>query len=196
MHRRTRRGHLGKTKAGDAATYEKQNESACAAAPVLSEAPGAFLHFHPLFPLRPVLHLAPSSPSSPFGPSNRYCPSLRSLGYIPPHSPATLLLLTLVNPLPPSRPPSSARLRRFCRLQPLSLAIAMAVYFFLRFNTFLNERKNKYLHLDWIKVPPSIGFTDFTGDARRRRLNSAFFVPRLFSLYSSAANSTVGIEYR
>lgn len=145
MHRRTRGGHLGKTKADDAATYEKQNESACAAAPVLSEAPGAFLHFHPL---PPPSH---SPPRTLF--ALRALESLLPLAALPRLYPSTLTShatpsLTLVNPLPPSRPPSSARLRRFCRLQPLLLVIAMAVYFFLRFNTFLNERKNKYLHLD------------------------------------------------
>lgn len=48
---RERAGRPSWKNESDAATYEKQNEGACAAASVLSEAPGAFLHFHPLLHL-------------------------------------------------------------------------------------------------------------------------------------------------
>lgn len=140
--------------------------------------PAPFCIFIP-FPLRPVLHLAPSSP---FGPSNRYCPSLRpSVISLHAHQPRYSFS--------PSRQPSSSFSSSIKRETPAFLLPSTPLaghrhgrLLFLRFNTFLNERENKYLHLDWIKIPPSIGFTDFTGDARRRRLNFAFFFPRLFSL--------------
>jgi len=123
-------------RAGDAATYEKQNESACAAAPVLSEAPGAFLHFHPPSPFSTSPTL--THPPAPSGPSDRYHPSLRSLGAYPPRrqprsfSPSSTLFLLVLR---------QARLRR---IQPPSTPLApvsvMDLCFLLRFGAFLNAR--------------------------------------------------------
>ena len=109
-------------RAGDAAMYEKQNESACAAAPVLSEAPGAFLHFHLSSPFSTSsTHAYPLCPS---GPRTATTPRCAPSTYIPPRLAIALLLALFLHIL------HQARLQHFCLLQPLSSVSAIAVCFF------------------------------------------------------------------
>lgn len=143
-YRRRARGRPSWKNESDAATYEKQNEGACAAASVLSETPGAFLHFHPLLRSRSscgCLH-----------------PLLRALAN-PRNRPSTTLFASRLARSRARRPFSSRislflflfLLRRFLqrlrRSQPPLVPAAQPLppwpAVFLHFNTFLNGWKNK-----------------------------------------------------
>lgn len=124
-------------------TYEKQNESACAVAPVLSEAPGAFLHFHP--PPAPIPFTTSPTFAHPLAP--RVLGLLPPLAALPRHASPHAVSHAPSRPRRSSasaRPFTEQRLRRFCLLQPLSAGQRHSRFAFLCFNTFLNERKNKY----------------------------------------------------
>lgn len=92
----------------------------------------------------PVLHLArpplTHRPPRPSGPRTATTPRCAPSTYIPPRHQSLALLLALFLHLVLHQ----ARLRRFCLLQPLSQRLVPWPFAFLRFNTFLNERKNKY----------------------------------------------------
>lgn len=147
---RERAGRPSWKNKSDAATYEKQNEGACAAASVLSEAPGAFLHFHPLLhltrpdrgcpppcrdpcvPPRPPPDIPPRQQPRSFSCSSTFLhpPLLLSRSFASSSAASSsgeIPVFPTIPRVPPSRDPP-----------PRNLPLA-----FLHFNTFLNGWKNK-----------------------------------------------------